>query len=87
MNFKPEYTDDFIRLFESVRDKIQNMEGCKGVRLLRDIHNPNIFFTYSLWETESYLEMYRHSELFKDTWTKTKSLFNHKAEAWSLQEQ
>jgi hypothetical protein len=30
------------------------------------------------------LETYRHSELFKEVWSKTKPLFNAKPEAWSV---
>ena len=50
-----------------------------------DKSEPNIFFTYSFWKNEAALEAYRNSELFKNTWAKTKVLFNEKPQAWSVE--
>lgn len=82
----PEKVKDFVELFKATRKKIEGFEGCKGVQLLNDIKSTNIFFTYSHWDSEEHLENYRNSELFKDTWAKTKVLFNNKPEAWSVKE-
>ncbi len=87
MTFKEENIEDFLNLFEVVKNKIANFEGCKSVKLLRDVNNPCVFFTYSKWEEENALNAYRKSALFDDTWTKTKALFSHKPEAWSTEEQ
>jgi heme-degrading monooxygenase HmoA len=84
MEFVPEKVNEFIELFTGTRHKIASFEGCKGVQLLNDIQAGNVFFTHSLWETEDALEKYRRSDLFKDTWTKTKAMFGGKPEAWSL---
>lgn len=84
MTFKPELTSEFVSLFNSKRELIAAVEGCTHVELLQDATNPNIFFTYSLWKNESYIEAYRHSELFKSVWAKTKILFDDKPKAWSL---
>ncbi|MCC6818299.1 MAG: antibiotic biosynthesis monooxygenase [Bacteroidia bacterium] len=86
MHFRPDETENFIQLFESVKDKISAMEGCLGVDLLRDINSPDIFFTYSHWDSEKHLNAYRDSELFGITWKNTKSKFAHKAEAWSVEQ-
>jgi heme-degrading monooxygenase HmoA len=40
--------------------------------------------TYSHWTGEEALDNYRHSELFRVTWAKTKQLFADRPEAWSL---
>lgn len=85
MTFKPEHIQDFKVLFNTKKDFIAAMEGCSHVELLQDINNPNIFFTFSIWEDPKCLEAYRQSELFKDVWAKTKVLFADKPEAWSLQ--
>ncbi len=87
MTFKPENAEKFEELFLLVKDKIEASEGCNGVKLLRDINNPSIFFTYSLWQHENNLNAYRKSALFDDTWKKTKAMFADKPEAWSLVEQ
>lgn len=85
MGFKPENCEDFKVLFYSVQPMIAAFPGCMHVELLRDKTNPDFFFTLSHWNSEKDLEAYRVSELFKDTWTKTKALFAHKPEAWSTE--
>lgn len=86
MHFRPEETNNFIHLFEEVKDKIRTFDGCKGVILLRDLRQPEIFFTYSHWESENALNTYRNSELFAETWKNTKAKFFSKAEAWSVEQ-
>lgn len=84
MCFRPECVDDFKQLFEERKAMIRAQEGCTHLELLRDINNPSVFFTYSFWEGPQYLEQYRHSAFFADTWARTKALFAEKAAAWSV---
>ncbi len=87
MTFRPEEVDNFLALFEEAKHKIRGREGCVGLTLLADIHQKNILFTYSFWQSEDDLNAYRDSELFASTWRDTKSKFASKAEAWSVQVQ
>lgn len=84
MTFLPETVFEFLNLFEERKELIRNRKGCHHLELLQEKKEGCVFFTYSYWETEEDLERYRKSELFKDTWEKTKALFEKKAEAWSL---
>ncbi|MBU2940413.1 antibiotic biosynthesis monooxygenase [Lacinutrix sp. C3R15] len=84
MSFEPSKTEVFLENFNEKKEKIRNFKGCRFLELYRDKQQDNIFFTYSYWETEADLENYRHSNLFKDVWSKTKPLFNAKPEAWSV---
>tara|TARA_R110002096_G_scaffold351893_2_gene544919 strand:+ start:374 stop:670 length:297 start_codon:yes stop_codon:yes gene_type:complete len=84
MSFEPSKIEEFLANFETVKEKIRNFKGCNFLELYRDQNNTNIFFTYSYWNTEANLNTYRHSELFKNVWSKTKPLFNEKPEAWSV---
>ncbi|SMO44311.1 hypothetical protein SAMN06265350_10252 [Solitalea koreensis] len=83
MSFQPEHVETFLEIFEASKGKIRNFEGCYHLELLNDTTSPNRFFTFSKWESEDHLEIYRHSELFLTTWAATKILFNDKPEAWS----
>jgi heme oxygenase (mycobilin-producing) len=83
MTFEPEKSKDFRLLFEQIKFKIAGFEGCHHLQLLNDKHLPNVFFTYSIWKDEIALENYRNSDLFAETWKKTKSLFAEKAQAWT----
>ena len=84
MSFHQEHIETFKVIFEEKKKFIRSSEGCKLLELYQDKNNKELFFTYSYWETEQDLENYRNSELFKNVWTKTKALFNDKAEAWSV---
>ena len=83
MTFRTEATAQFLDIFEQYHTQIRAADGCCGLKLLRDENNPNIFFTYSLWEDESFLEVYRHSATFGVVWPQVKPLFAAPAEAWT----
>ena len=84
MSFEPAKTKDFIKVFEESMHHIRNFEGCSYLELFNDVHSPNVYFTYSFWESEHHLENYRNSELFKRTWAQTKVLFNDNPQAWTV---
>lgn len=84
MSFEPNQVDRFLENFDLNKSKIRDFNGCEFLELYRDKHNTHIFFTYSYWQSEVHLENYRHSDLFKSVWSKTKPLFNAKPEAWSV---
>jgi heme-degrading monooxygenase HmoA len=87
MTFASERTASFTAAFNERKHLIAGFDGCQGVELLRDIDSPNIFFTYSKWDTKEHLEAYRQSELFNTTWALVKQWFADKPEAWSVEEQ
>ncbi len=84
LHFHEDNIETFLFDFELIKHKIRGFKGNKLVELHQDFNNPNIFFTYTYWESEMDLENYRQSDLFKEIWSKTKLLFNAKAEAWSV---
>lgn len=84
MSFEPEKVGDFLKVFHESAPMIRGFEGCHHLELYRDHENPNVLFTYSFWESGKHLEVYRNSELFNQTWARTKVLFNAKPEAWSV---
>jgi len=85
LSFDEKNIDLFLENFNINKNNIRNFEGCRLLQLLRDKNNPNIYFSYSYWESEEHLENYRNSDLFKSVWAKTKILFNNKPEAWSVE--
>lgn len=86
MSFYPEKIAAFLAHFHQVESKIRETPGNCFLKLYQDKENPSQFFTYSHWENEDALNAYRKSEFFGEVWTYTKTLFNDKAEAWSLNE-
>lgn len=83
MTFHPDKVNDFIIIFKTNHTKIASFEGCKHVELLQQ---DNLFFTFSIWESEGHLDAYRQSALFANVWGQTKVLFSEKPEAWTTQQ-
>ena len=85
MTFAPDKIEEFKEIFKNSKEKIRGRAGCHHLELWQDAKYPNIFFTYSHWESEDFLNAYRHSALFKGVWKDTKALFAARPEAWSLE--
>ncbi len=85
MTFRPETVEQFRReVFEPTKAAIRAFPGCRHMELGQNAALPTMLFTLSIWDDAAALEAYRQSDLFKNTWAKTKALFAEKAEAWSL---
>ena len=85
LHFKKENISSFERIFDETRETIRGFKGCSLLELYQDGEDPSIFFTYSQWDSEADLEAYRSSDFFKSVWSRTKQLFDDRAEAWSVQ--
>jgi len=83
LTLQPDTTKLFEQLFQAVAPRIRQVQGCKRLELWVDSTSPNIFTTYSEWESESSLESYRESDLFREAWAEVKPLFAAPAEAHS----
>ena len=84
MTFQKERIADFLDIFENSKNLIRNFPGCQHLELLHQEGQPEVMFTFSIWDGPEALEAYRQSDLFRNTWSKTKVLFAGKPEAWSM---
>ncbi len=86
LTFRPEEVTTFLTtVFEPSKAQIRGFPGCQHMELLRSTDQSNVLFTFSLWDDAAALETYRQSDLFRNTWAKSKALFAEKAEAWSME--
>lgn len=83
LTFAEKHIHDFLKVFDENAHLIRGFSGCKSMILLREKENGNVFFTYSIWDEENDLELYRKSELFGKVWGKVKPYFSARPEAWS----
>ena len=83
MTFQEDKIPDFLEIFNNSKQKIRHFEGCQHLELLQDTLQNNVLMTYSYWESEAHLNIYRDSELFKTTWGATKVLFADRPVAFS----
>ena len=86
LTFRPEEIDTFLGNFHANKELIRAVPGCNRLELLQVEGQENVFMTYSWWDGADDLENYRHSDLFKSVWAKTKPLFADKPEAWSVKQ-
>ncbi|MCO4813070.1 MAG: antibiotic biosynthesis monooxygenase [Flavobacteriales bacterium] len=84
LEFEESKTEQFIIFFDTIKNKVNSFPGCNGMRLHRDLGNPNIVMTYSNWDSQDSLDKYRESETFGQVWPKIKPWFANKPEAWSV---
>ena len=83
MTFRPEALEAFLEIFDASAPQIRAAPGCHHLELWQDARYPNIVTTFSRWHDADALDRYRHSELFKTTWAKTKPLFAAPPRAFS----
>lgn len=86
MHFRPEERAAFMDIFNASKHLIRQFDGCQHLRLYNEAARPEVFFTFSVWESAAHLDAYRNSELFRKTWVQTKTLFAGKPQAWSMEE-
>jgi quinol monooxygenase YgiN len=87
MEFQPAHAEDFLGHFRRVAPLIRAFPGVRRLELHRDAEQSNVFYTYSLWDAESDLEIYRESALFRDAWKQAKTWFSAKPRAFSLKQE
>jgi hypothetical protein len=84
MTFINESIPPFLTFLSSYTPQIRAVPGCRFLQVLRDKDNPDLFVTLSHWDSDQDLDNYRHSELFKFVWARTKINFSKAPEAYSL---
>ena len=87
MEFEEERVPDFLKLFAASRERIRAFPGCTHLQLLQAEADTCVFFTYSHWQGEEDLNVYRNSDLFRGVWRSTRKLFRASPKAWSLTDQ
>jgi len=85
LTFIPENRTAFIEIMRRHHQLIRNFKGCYDLNSYQDIKEPNVFFTISIWQDETALNDYRHSDFFKTLWSQLKPMFADKAVAHSMQ--
>jgi heme-degrading monooxygenase HmoA len=85
LTFKEEEIAHFFEIFEANKLLIAGAKGCTSMRLMHDLSDRRVVFTYSTWEGENFLELYRASAAFKAFWGTIKPLFLVPAEVSTLE--
>lgn len=84
LTMQQENIETFKSYFPTVSKTIREQDGCNLLQAWQDIHQPTIFFTYSIWNSEEDLNNYRDSAFFIQFWKTVKPWFGAKAEVWSF---
>ncbi|MFT5859936.1 MAG: quinol monooxygenase YgiN [Flavobacteriaceae bacterium] len=84
LEFEVDKVGDFLSFFDGINQIVNSFPGCHGMKLYQDINFPTKVMTYSHWESEAALDVYRNSEAFQGIWSTIKPWFCEKPQAWSL---
>ncbi len=87
LSIRPDSTEKFLSIFSSNFDAIRLFDGCQQLSLYSDTHQPCLFTTISLWDSEASLEEYRKSGLFAGIWPQVKELFDAPTVAFTLKQE
>jgi quinol monooxygenase YgiN len=86
LEFHPEKIGEFMTFFNANRKTIAAFPGVISLDFYKDASLDNVYYTFSIWESEEALELYRDSEIFKSLWGFAKQRFSGKPLAYSLAE-
>ncbi len=75
MTFRPDALEAFLALFDASAPQIRAFPGCRHLELWQDQRFANVLTTCSHWDDAEALERYRRSDLFRETWARTKPFF------------
>ncbi|MEM0964139.1 MAG: antibiotic biosynthesis monooxygenase family protein [Bacteroidota bacterium] len=75
MTFAPDRVDEFLALFRQAQPRIAAASGCQHLELWQDARFANVLTTFSRWDSADALDAYRQSDLFRETWARTKPMF------------
>ncbi|MCK5822505.1 MAG: antibiotic biosynthesis monooxygenase [Bacteroidales bacterium] len=78
-------TDEFKQFFTLRKNDFSKIEGCKNMEILNDKEDKDVYFMYTIWETEFKLNKYRKSELNKTLWTKLNVWSVKEPQAWTVE--
>ncbi|MEK6780581.1 MAG: antibiotic biosynthesis monooxygenase family protein [Bacteroidota bacterium] len=85
MHFTKAGVEEFLEIFEANKTSIRNFLGCTHLQLLKDADDPLCYTTFSTWDKQESLDLYRQSELFGKVWGRVKTLFSERSQAFSLE--
>ncbi len=85
MTFAVDHIHHFETAFATKEEQIRAYPGCLEMKIYCCSADPRLRFTISRWESETALDNYRHSQLFRTTWAQVKQWFEAPAEAWTLE--
>lgn len=84
LTIKEDKIEEFLTFFDTKKETIRHYDGNTFLEVYQDKYDSRVFFTYSIWEEEKFLDAYKNSDFFKEVWSYLKTLFDAKPEAWSV---
>jgi hypothetical protein len=77
--------DIFNNFMSNLSTEKEGMDGCVHHDFFSNKQFRNVFYSYTIWESEKYLNKYRKSMLFKEVTTTLRSLCLSEPAAWTVE--
>ncbi len=81
----PRKMEAFQLFMENLHDEKLRLNGCLHFDFFNERQNPNIFYSYTIWEHEKFLKQYKKTDLFKEVVQTLRELCIDEPQAWTIQ--
>lgn len=85
MNVDEEKRDAFELFMKNLREEKLKLAGCLHFDYFHEKNNKNIFYSYTIWESEKYLKQYKKTDLFIEVVSTLKKLCTEEPKAWTIE--
>jgi quinol monooxygenase YgiN len=85
MEVDPDKIEPFKRFMGILSEEKQKMEGCVHHDFFSDKQYVNVYYSYTIWESQTYLKKYKKNPLFKEVTKTLTSLCLAEPHAWTVE--
>ncbi len=85
LKFHSDQVKDALDKLNSIAPKVRAQRGCKFLEISQGFHDKSEIITYSYWESQNDLNVYRQSDFFRAFWKDIRVNFQEPARAWSVE--
>ncbi len=75
----------FERFMNNLREEKLNLDGCLHFDYFHEKGNLNIYYSYTIWESDKHFRVYKKSDLFKEVTSTLNALCQIEPMAWTIE--
>ena len=76
--------NSFIKRIPIISNEVRRVSGCIHNDIFRDKMKENIFYSYTIWNSDEDIEKYLGSQYYKDIWGDLWDYFEGTPKSWKI---
>ncbi len=84
MTLKEAHVDSFKKRIPIISIEVRRVSGCMHNDIFRDKNKDNVFYSYTIWNSEEDIEKYLNSQYYKEIWNDLWDYFKIEPQAWKI---